>query len=146
MSTPERWDEAALRVVMEEHIPFHRFLGMRFVRADDDGVILRLPFRPELVGDPMRPALHGGVLSALIDTAAGAAAFYGLERTQRVSTVDLVVDYLRPGPLCDIEARARVVRRGNRVCIANCDLVPVEGGEAFARGRGVYNIARTISE
>lgn len=136
------WTEHEVRLLMEELIPFNRFLGMKVGVVDDSGVRLVLPFRDEFVGDPVRRALHGGLLSTLIDTAGGLAAFLGLEKSQRVSTVDLVVDYLRPGPPEDIEACARVVRRGNRVCISTVEVRPASGGEPFAQGRGVYNITR----
>lgn len=134
------WTREGLRALMEEHIPFNRFLGVTLDSVDDEQVTLRLPFRPEFVGDPTRPALHGGVISMLIDTAGGAATFVAARQLSKVSTVDLVVDYLRPGPLLDLVARARVVRRGNRVCIATVVVCAGDDDEPYAQGRGVYNI------
>lgn len=136
------WTLDGLRELMEEVIPFNRFLGLKLDDVSDGAVTLRVPFRDELVGDPTRPALHGGVISMLIDTAGGAATFVAARQLSKVSTVDLVVDYLRPGPLKDLVARAQVARRGNRVCIATVE-VSAAGEEElgpFARGRGVYNI------
>lgn len=135
------FDEDALRELMEQLIPFNRFLGLKLLRFSDDEVALGIPYREELIGDPVRPALHGGVISMLIDTAGGAATFVAAKQLSKISTVDLVVDYLRPGPLEDIEARARIVRRGNRVCIAAIDVFgQTNPDEPFAQGRGVYNI------
>lgn len=137
------WDPELVRSLMEEHIPFNRHLGLKALTVTRDLVELCLPYRAEFVGDPIRGALHGGTISALIDTAGGAAAFLNVRSNERVSTVDLVVDYLRPGPLSDIVAQARIVRRGNRVIIANVDVVPREGERyVIAQGRGVYNVAR----
>ncbi len=137
------WDPAALTELMEEHIPFNKHLGLRAVKVTVDEVELLMPFRPEHIGDPVRGALHGGIISMLIDTAGGAVAFMNVGDGERVSTVDLVVDYLRPGPAADILARARVVRRGNRVCTSNVDVVRADDrAVVIAQGRGVYNIHR----
>jgi len=130
----------ALRA-MEEFSPFNRLLGIKGESAAPGRVALLLPVRPDFVGDPRRPALHGGVLSSLIDAAAGAAAWSMLGDGESVSTVDLRVDFLEPagldGPL---RAEAELVRKGNRVCHVR---VAVTQGEVLvAEGRGVYNIHR----
>ena len=132
-----------MRKLMEDEIPFNRHLGLRARKLAADEVELVLPFRPEHVGDPVRGALHGGTISMLIDTAGGAAAFMNVNDGERVSTVDLVVDYLRPGPCVDVVAKARVVRKGNRVITSNVDVVLVhDESVVIAQGRGVYNIHR----
>lgn len=135
------WNPDVLKELMEEHIPFNKHLGLKALKISVDGVELMLPFRPEHIGDPLRQALHGGTISMLIDTAGGAVAFMNVGEGERVSTVDLVVDYLRPGPAADIVARARVVRRGNRVVTSNVDVVRADDRSVvIAQGRGVYNI------
>jgi uncharacterized protein (TIGR00369 family) len=135
-------DRDALRQMMEDLIPFNRFLGIRVVEVTADGVRLSLPFRPELVGDPMRPALHGGVISTLADVAGGMAMWANLEdTTARISTIDLRVDYLRPGRLETLDARAHVVRQGNRVGVVDVALFhPSTADEVIATGKCVYNI------
>ena len=80
-------------------------------------------------------------LAALSLTAGGAMAFYAQPGPSRVSTVDLVVDYLAPGPLADIEAEARIVRSGNRVCVTEVKVRAVGSPNVFAQGRGVYNLS-----
>ncbi len=128
--------------VMEEFIPFNRFLGMRVEVAGDGFVRITIPFRAELVGDPLRPALHGGVLSALADTAGGMAVWTGVTDDRgRVSTIDLRVDYLRPARLTALTCEATVVRQGNRVGVVDMRLFhPDQPGETVATGKGVYNI------
>jgi uncharacterized protein (TIGR00369 family) len=131
-----------LKQVMEEIIPFNRYLGMKLTRAAIGFVRLEVPFRPELVGDPLRPALHGGVLSALADTAGGAAVWSGVEDERaRVSTIDLRIDYLRPGKLELVAAEAQVVRLGNRVGVVDMRIFhPSAESETIATGKGVYNV------
>jgi uncharacterized protein (TIGR00369 family) len=127
--------------LMEDQIPFNRYLGMRGESVEKGRCVLRLPVRPEFVGDPRRPALHGGVLSSLIDTAGGLAAWSDLSPGETVSTVDLRVDYLEPaGVHGDLRAEAELVRRGNRVCHVRIMLWQQE--KLVAEGRGVYNIHR----
>lgn len=131
-----------LKRVMEELIPFNRYLGVRVAKLSSGFARLEIPYREELVGDPLRPALHGGVLSALADTAGGAAVWTGIEDERaRVSTIDLRVDYLRPAKLELVVAEAQIVRIGNRVGVADVRLFqPSAESEAIATGKGVYNI------
>ncbi|HSO36382.1 MAG TPA: hotdog fold thioesterase [Labilithrix sp.] len=131
-----------LRQVMEELIPFNRYLGVKLVETREGYARLEVPFRDELVGDPMRPALHGGVLSALADTAGGAAVWTGLaDAHARVSTIDLRIDYLRPARLVTVVAEATVVRLGNRVGVADVRLYNADAPDVtIATGKGVYNI------
>ena len=136
--TPE-----VLRQVMEELVPFNRYLGIKLTGTRRGWARLEVPFRPELIGDPMRPALHGGVLSALADAAGGAAVWSDLEDEQaRVSTIDLRIDYLRPARLVAVVAEATVVRLGNRVGVADVKLFNADEPErVVATGKGVYNIS-----
>ncbi len=135
-------DRDALRQMVEDFIPFNRFLGIKVVELGDGEVHLTLPFRSEFVGDPIRPAMHGGVLSTMADVAGGIAVWSGLaEPRARVATIDLRVDYLRPGRLETIDAAAIVVRKGNRVGVVDVTLFhPDRPDEVVATGKGVYNI------
>jgi uncharacterized protein (TIGR00369 family) len=127
--------------VMEELVPFNRYLGLRGESAAEGRCVLRLPVRGELVGDPRRPAIHGGVLSSLIDAAGGVAAWSALGDDETASTVDLRVDYLEPaGMECDLRAEAELVRKGGRVCHVRVSVT--QGQVLVAEGRGVYNVHR----
>ena len=136
-------DPHALKQMMESFIPFNAFLGVRAVHIEKELLRLEVPFRPELVGDPIRPALHGGVLSALADACGGGAVWLGIEDARaRVSTIDLRIDYLRPARLETLVAEARVVRLGNRVGVADVRLYNASSPEVtVATGKGVYNIS-----
>lgn len=139
-----------LREWMESRIPFNVFLGVRCEHLVRGEAVLRLPWRDELLGDTSRGAVHGGVISMLVDTAGGAAAFTGmLGPDDRGSTVDLRVDYLRPllrGH--DLVCRGRLVRMGNRVAACHmevyADALPAAGeaGAPVATGQAVYNVVR----
>lgn len=148
---------AAVRHFFEEGIPFNQVLGLtiRYIRKGDAG--LNMPFKPELIGNPMVPALHGGTLSAMADAAGGAAVFSALPLGDSVSTIDLRIDYLRPAAPVDSFAEARIVRIGGRVGVAriqvwqapvaeNASREAVTGEEPervlVAEATGVYSIKR----
>ena len=136
-------DFGLVRAFMEQGIPFNRFLGMKVVLLEPGRAILELPFRPEFIGDPIRPALHGGVLSTLIDTCGGAAVWTELGTEDRVSTIDLRVDYLRPGRSEALRVEGRVVRSGNRVAVVDLGAYhPGAPDQVVATGKGVYNVRR----
>src|SRR5919201_770387 len=91
--------------------PFVRQLGMRLDELEPDLAVVTLPFRQEhttiaVVG-------HGGALSALLDTAATAAAWAGVEDadTLRGTTVALTVNFVGAARGQDVTATARVTRR-----------------------------------
>ena len=107
--------------------------------------VLAIPFRPELVGDPVRPALHGGVISMLADTAGGAAVMAGVGLEALVSTIDLRVDYLRPGALLELVAEASLVRLGGRVGVARIQVwQDSDEGNDSAEVRPATNDARRL--
>ncbi len=134
---------ARVRHFMETQIPFNRELGIRVTELAPGRAVLEIPFRDGLIGDPLRPALHGGVLSALMDTAGGAAVWTTLGESDRCSTIDLRVDYLRPARLETVRATAEVLRVGNRVGVTTIRLVhPDAPSEVVAEGKGVYSVKR----
>ncbi|MBW1787913.1 MAG: PaaI family thioesterase [Deltaproteobacteria bacterium] len=134
--------EAIIRFI-EEEVPFDKYLGIKVEELREGFARLFLPFREEFIGDKRRPALHGGIISALIDTCGGAAVWTHFTTQDRISTVDIRVDYLRPGPADDIIAESEVIRVGNRVGVVHTRVSPSKDKTiVFAEGRAVYNIRR----
>jgi uncharacterized protein (TIGR00369 family) len=138
-----------LKIWFERGIPFNKFVDMRLETLERGRAVLRIPWRHELIGDVTRPAVHGGVISMLADTAGGAACFAMLDSDDdRVSTVDLRVDYLRPGPAEDLVCEANIVRMGNRVGVTRMYVysgrLPEPGAprDPVATGQAVYNVVR----
>jgi uncharacterized protein (TIGR00369 family) len=122
-------------------IPFNVFLGMQVDEADNGVAVMRIPARPELTGDPFRPAVHGGVISALADTVGGLAVFTRAEEDQAASTVDLRVDYLRPGNVDqDVIAKSTVIRMGNRVAATRTVVYQDDPESPIAMASAVYNV------
>ena len=127
--------------------PFFRFLGMSFNSVEVGRVEIEIPFREELIGNPELQALHGGVISALLDTCGGASVWSQLGKGDRVSTVDLRVDYLRPGRPETLIGVGHVIRLGNRVGVAELRAYhPDREDEPVAVGTGVFNVRRAKPE
>jgi len=132
-----------MREFFSREIPFNSFLGMKIAELRDGYARLELPFRPEFIGDARRPALHGGVISSLIDTAGGAATFTKIAPEDACSTIDLRVDYLLPGNPELICAEATVIRIGNRVSAVDIRAFhPSAPDRTVATGKGVYSVYR----
>jgi uncharacterized protein (TIGR00369 family) len=127
-ATEQRRLEAALTELFEKKITFNQTLGLRLLRLGPGGPQLRFAMRPELVGHYQYGRLHGGVISATLDAMAGLAIMVALgekhadesaeqvmHRFTRLGTIDLRVDYLRPGIGRHFTASAEVARLGGRV-------------------------------
>ena len=135
-------DYEILRQAMEKYIPFNAFLQMRVAEVRKGFARIEIPFRPELIGDPTKPALHGGVISALADATGGAAVWTGVDDVRvRVSTIDIRVDYLLPGRLETLVAEASVVRLGGRIGVADIKVFHESTrDESVAVSKAVYYV------
>jgi uncharacterized protein (TIGR00369 family) len=128
--------DAALAELFEHLVTFNQTLGLKVVSLGPGGPQLRFEMRPELVGHYQHGRLHGGVISATLDAMAGLAIMVALgekhpeesadqvmHRFSRLGTIDLRVDYLRPGIGRHFIASAEVMRLGGRVGSAQMRLV-----------------------
>lgn len=132
-----------MRRLVEEALPFHKLLGITSEELREGYARLRIPFRPELVGDARRPALHGGVISTLADVCGGFAIWTCCRPDDRIATIDIGVDYLRPAGPADLLAEATVRLLGNRVGNAHVTLWSQgDRDRPVAEARAVYNIRR----
>lgn len=131
-----------LRRFFEEEIRFNQAMGLRVEHLETGLARMRLPYREDFVGDPYRPALHGGVLSFLIDVCGGLAVFTRLTPGGKCSTIDLRVDYYRPADRRDLLATGRVVSFGNRIAVSNVEVIHEGDAEVLAEGRAAYNLRK----
>ncbi len=134
-----------MRKVMEKYIAFNRLLGLQVESFDVARPKLRFDMRPELVGNPTRQILHGGVISATLDVAGGFAIMMSMlaEAKEAPTTfpnmgpIDLRVDYLRPGRGKHFVASAWIVRKGSRIAVVHMELHN-DAGELISSGSGAY--------
>jgi acyl-coenzyme A thioesterase PaaI-like protein len=95
-------------------IPFAAFLGVRLELAGDE-LTGHLPFSAHLIGNPMLPALHGGVIGAFMEITAMAQLGFHANFEHMPKPIDVTVQYLRSGKPVDTFARAVVNRVGRTV-------------------------------
>ena len=95
-------------------IPYARFLGFS-VEEQSGALVGRMRFAEHLVGNPSLPALHGGTLGALLESAAQFELLYRAGSVVLPKTVTLTIDYLRSGKPVDTFVRASIVKQGRRV-------------------------------
>ena len=100
--------------LIAEKIPYLRFLG---IDADTSAghVVCRMRFAPHLVGNRTIPALHGGTIGALLESAAVFQILWEAETVALPKTINLTVDYLHSARAVDTYARGIVTKHGRRV-------------------------------
>jgi uncharacterized protein (TIGR00369 family) len=104
------------RSELVSHTPHCRLLGIEVVAVGPRQATLRLPYREELVGDPLRKVVFGGVITTLLDHASGLAVFCSLSELSAIATLDLRIDYLRAAePGRDLYGRAECYKLGSQV-------------------------------
>lgn len=146
--------DAALRALVSG-VPYIQFLGIEFERRGDELTAI-LPFDEKLIGNPMLPALHGGVTAAFLEVAAiielswstlwedmesGRIALSGLDSLHMPrlpKTIDFTLDYLRSGLPRDAYARARVNRSGRRYASVHVEAWQDNRARLFAQGTGHF--------
>jgi uncharacterized protein (TIGR00369 family) len=119
--------------------PYGNLLGLRVEAVGCDEVRIRLPYRADVVtvGD----TVHGGAIASLVDTAATAAVWTGVDLREhaRGATVAFAVTFLAAARGQDVVATARVIHRGRTLC--TCDVEVAGGsGEMLARGLVTYKV------
>lgn len=81
---------------MIEALPFSKALSMRLEAFEHGRAVISMPWDERLVGDPQSGVIHGGAVSALMDTTAGASVMARTDGPGITATLDLRIDYMRP--------------------------------------------------
>lgn len=102
---------------------------------------LTMLFAAHLVGNPMLPALHGGVIGSLLESAAIAQVMYDLGPAAKPRPVDITIDYLRSGRAVASYARARIAKQGRRVVNVHAEMWQEDEAKPIAALRGHFLIS-----
>ena len=130
--------QATDRAVPEGHSPYVDFLGVVAYPQVETGPIFRLPFGEDLIGNPLLPAIHGGVLAGFGET----AMYLHLVATNHPmgpgvpKAVDFAIDYLRPAKPVDTYAQGLTIRLGNRVSLVQANVWQEDPQRPVAATRG----------
>jgi uncharacterized protein (TIGR00369 family) len=121
-------------------IPYAGFLGVR-AELKGDELTLILPYSEHLVGNPLLPALHGGVVGALMELTAITQLAIASKSEKFAKTIDIGVDYLRSGKAVDTYARARVIKIGRRIANVQAEAWQNERSQPIAAMHGHFLVA-----
>ncbi len=136
-------------------VPFLRLLGIEVVSASPEKVVASLAAREDLVGNPHQQILHGGVISAVMDSVGGLVAILkymstldvdgdpeaymkALERVAKFATIDMRADYLSPGRGTRFVCEGTILRLGRHVVVSRMEFRNEENA-LVAVGTGTYN-------
>lgn len=156
-ATPDTEQQERIRKLQEQFIngfnltPFMQHIGARLASFDDNEIRAVIDMQPCLVGNVFQQILHGGVIATLLDTVGGAAAMMAaytrlkgqpreekMRRMGQLGTIDMRIDYLRPGRGKQFVAIGRVVRAGGKICATQMELRNDED-QLIATGNAVFH-------
>ncbi len=124
-----------------DHIPYAKFLGLRAHRMGDE-LITELPPQEHLTGNPNLPAVHGGVVGAMLEMTAILQLLLDTECERLPKTVDVSFNYLRPVRSDTATyGQAIVTRQGRRVANVRCELWQNERDRVVANSHGHFVLA-----
>ncbi len=134
----------------EENMPFNKLLGIKMDELTLDKAVVGFKMKNELVGNSAMKILHGGVIAAVLDFTGGVVAQLSVidkmkeatpaeltERLVQMGTIDMRVDYIRPGRGETFKATGEVLRLGNKVAVAR-SVLHNEEGILIAASTGTY--------
>jgi uncharacterized protein (TIGR00369 family) len=142
-----------LKDIFEQKILFNQVLGLKITSLKPERVIGRIAMKQDLVGHYAYNRIHGGVISAGLDAMGGLAVLAAigarhmdeppqqrLQRFAKLGTIDLRIDYLRPGISEYFELHAEVMRLGSRVASTRMEFYGADG-KLMSTGAGAYMIS-----
>jgi uncharacterized protein (TIGR00369 family) len=141
--------EAARRLARETRdcsallalVPYAGFLGLRIDLADPAAPVLRLPYRPSLIGNTALPAIHGGVVASFMESAALMHLLLALDEQRVPKSIDFSIDYLRSAHAEDSYAVCAVERLGRRVAQVQIRCWQSEPAKPVALARAHFLLA-----
>lgn len=126
-----------------QHIPYARKIGMT-CQADAEGALFLLPANDKNIGNPMLPAIHGGVVGGFMEMAAAAHLMLFMDEPRVPKMIDFSLDYLRSSRIVDTFARCDVARQGNRVANVMIKAWQIDPDTPVAVGRAHFKLSQVV--
>jgi uncharacterized protein (TIGR00369 family) len=127
---------------LTEMIPYARFLGLQLRKEPGGERVCHMPFQPMLIGNSMLPALHGGTLGALLESAAIFELMAQSDSDRVPKIISLTVDYLRSGKAQDTFAHAVITRAGRRVANVRVEAWQEDRARPIAAAHVLFLVAQ----
>jgi len=118
-------------------IPYARFLGVAVERTNG-ALECVLPFRGEIIGNPMLPAIHGGVIGAFLELTAILRLIDESSNDRVPKPINFAIDYLRSAGATDTRARADIFKLGRRVAVVHVVAWQDDPARPVASGNGKF--------
>ena len=123
-------------------IPHAKALGMEITHVGDGIAEMEMKYADQLVGDPETGVIHGGAVSALMDTCCGAAVMSHPASPGATATIDLRIDYMRPAtPGQTIRARAECYHITRSVAFVRAQTLDDDADRPVAQATGTFTVA-----
>lgn len=122
-------------------LPHCRALGMGIDQLGFGEAEISMPYDPRFVGDPATGVIHGGAVSALMDTCCGAAVMSHPDGPIATATIDLRIDYMRPAtPKQRISAKASVYHMTRTVAFVRATATDEDSDRPVATATGAFTV------
>jgi uncharacterized protein (TIGR00369 family) len=122
-------------------IPYAKFLGLS-VQLQGTELITTMTFNEDLIGNPALPALHGGTLGALLETAAIFELLWRAETIVLPKTITITIDYLKSAAAVDTHARGVITRQGRRVSNVRVEAWQGDRSTPVASAHAIFMVMR----
>ena len=127
-----------------EAIPHSRALAMQLERIGEGMAEISMPYDVALIGDPLSGVIHGGAVSALMDTCGGAAVMSHPDCAAGTATISLRIDYMRPAtPGQRIFAHAECYHVTRSVAFVRATAVDEDRVHPVATATGTFTVERS---
>ena len=124
-------------------LPFSAEIDMRLHQAENGVAVLSIPYDARLIGDPETGVLHGGVITALLDTACGWSVMCSPARLRSTATLDLRIDYMRPATAGQpVWCRAECYRLTRSIAFARAVAYHDRADDPVATAQGSFILER----
>lgn len=118
-------------------VPYAGLLGIKLHAMDLQPTFI-LPANKDNIGNPMLPAIHGGVIAGCMETAAALHLLMTMESIALPKIIDFSIDYLRAGRLQDTFVSCQVWRQGSRVANVAINAWQTDPSEPIATARAHF--------
>ncbi|MCR9214577.1 MAG: PaaI family thioesterase [Proteobacteria bacterium] len=137
MSKP--FDINQIQNIIDTGIPHCSEIGVKVHEMDDDGVTFSLPYQERFAGNPVNGILHGGIITTLIDTAAGMCIYARVKKYLPIATLDLRIDYLKPAtPGLELFTRATCYRTTRQIAFTRAIAYHTDPDDPVANSVGTF--------
>jgi uncharacterized protein (TIGR00369 family) len=143
MSIKNKFEDLIL--AFEKQMPVNKLLGLKIIELEDGYTKIHIPFKNDFIGDFIQKRWHGGIQASIADSAGGIVALTTIsDMSEKVSTIDMRIDYLHGSEPKDFYAEARIIKNGKRIVKADIKLYHEES-KIIAIARCAFSVLRTTN-